>query len=166
MTKARQDRLLAALIAKLPAGQAPWRRDERVAWLRMMATAFDVVYGPCAPVVIAPADTREDASAADLSGPVPRPAVAPAADALSRPRPPARRFTVDHDGFATGDGQPIAIEELPEGATLWDERTGLECGDVTAILWRDIGTTRRSLPLGVTLKPATEARPPHSNNVA
>jgi hypothetical protein len=164
MTKARQDRLLAALIAKLPAGQAPWRRDQRVAWLRMMATAFDVVYGPCAPVAIAPADSREDAPAAGFDDLTPRPVSA--AGALSRPRPPARRFTVDHDGFAMGDGQPIAIEDLPEGATLWDERTGLECGDVTAILWRDIGTTRRSLPPGVTLKPAAEARPPHSNNVA
>jgi hypothetical protein len=166
MTKARQDRLLAALIAKLPAGQAPWRCDQRVAWLRMMATAFDVVYGPCAPVAIAPADAREDAPAADLAGPAPRPAAAPAAGVLSRPGPPVRRFIVDHDGFAMGDGHPLAIEDLPEGATLWDERTGLECGDVTAILWRDIGTTRRSLPPGVTLKPATEARPPHSNNFA
>lgn len=164
MTKARQDRLLAALIAKLPAGEAPWRCDQRVAWLRMMATAFDVVYGPCAPVVIAAADAREDAPAADLAGPAARPVSA--AGALSRPPPPARRFIVDHDGFAMGDGHPLAIEDLPEGATLWDERTGLECGDVTAILWRDIGTTRRSLPPGVTLKPATEARPPHSNIVA
>ena len=164
MTKARQDRLLAALIAKLPAGQALWRRDQRVAWLRMMASAFDVVYGPCAPVAIAPADAREDGPAAGCNDLTACPVSV--AGALSRPQRSVRRFIVDHDGFAMGDGQPIAMEDLPEGATLWDERTGLECGDVTAILWRDIGTTRRSLPSGVTLKPATEARPPLSNTVA
>ena len=178
MTKARQDRLLAALIAKLPVGEGPWRREERVAWLRMMATAFDVVYGPCAQIAIAPADARWEA-AADACEDVPAAgsedltsfpgSTAASADdlaprlvsregALSRRQRPARRFLVDQDGFAMGDGQPIAMEDLPEGVTLWDERTGLECGDVTTILWRDIGTTRRSLPCGVTLKPASEFR--------
>jgi hypothetical protein len=56
-----------------------------------------------------------------------------------------------------GDGRPVAMEDLPADATLWDERTGVECGDVAAILWRDIGTSRRSLPPGVTLKPIFDA---------
>ena len=164
MNKVRQDRLLAALIAKLPSGEALWRREERVAWLRMMATAFDVVYGPCAPVAIAPADMREDTPAAVCEGLTLLPVFGEGA--LSRRQRPVRRFIVDQDGFAMGDGQPIAMDDLPEGATLWDERTGLECGDVTTILWRDIGTTRRSLPPGVTLKAAAEVRPPLNSNTA
>lgn len=68
-----------------------------------------------------------------------------------------RRFYVDHDGFAMGDARPIAMEDLPDGATLWDERSGPECGDVATILWRDIGTTRKSLPLGVVFKAAVKS---------
>ena len=64
-----------------------------------------------------------------------------------------QRFHVDRDGFAMGDGKPVAIEDLPAGAILWDERVGIECGDVASILWRDIGTSRRSLPPSVTLRP-------------
>jgi hypothetical protein len=59
---------------------------------------------------------------------------------------------VDRDGFAMGDGKPVAMEEVPAGTILWDERVGIECGDVAAILWRDIGTSRRSLPPGITLR--------------
>jgi hypothetical protein len=65
----------------------------------------------------------------------------------------AQRFSVDRDGFAMGDGRPVAMDDLPAGVILWDERVGLECGDASAILWRDIGTSRRSLPPGVTLRP-------------
>jgi hypothetical protein len=65
----------------------------------------------------------------------------------------SQRFYVDRDGFALGDGKPIAMEDLPAGAILWDERVGIESGDVAAILWRNTGTSRRSLPPGVILKP-------------
>ena len=162
MPKAKHDRLLAALIAKLPTDSAEWPRAERIAWLRMIAMAFDVVYGPCGGVrIVHEADEAAHADAVDDVASVPH-----------SPRPPpsesesgegALRFYVDHDGFAMGSfdngsgERPIAMDDLPAGATLWDERTGIECGDAAAILWRDIGTTRRSLPLGVTLKPAFEA---------
>ena len=56
-----------------------------------------------------------------------------------------------------GDGKPIAMEDLPAGATLWDERAGVECGDVAAILWREIGTSHRGLPPGVSLRPVLHA---------
>jgi hypothetical protein len=158
-SQAKRDPLLAALIARLPAAPE-WPCADRSAWLRMMAMAFDVVYGPCGGVPIAP------------DGDAPAPTQARAADeaaAALRAQPAqaapsgAPRFYVDHDGFAMGvfdNGagcRPIAIEDLLLGATLWDERTGMESGDIAAILWRDIGTTRRSLPAGVTLKPAFEA---------
>jgi hypothetical protein len=154
MTKAKHDPLLAALIAKLPIETEHWPRDNRIAWLRMMALAFDVVYGPCGGVLIAPDEAHDRRRAGETD----EAATAPHSifDDVGPPRPP-HRFYVDHDGFAMGDGRPIAMEDLPADATLWDERTGMECGDVAAILWRDIGTTRRSLPLGVILKPAFEA---------
>jgi hypothetical protein len=156
----KHDRLLAALIAKLPARTDYWPRAERIAWLRMMAMAFDVVYGPCGDVRIAPeaGESARVGNTYEVAGAT-RAAQAEADD--DAPEAAPQRFYVDHDGFAMGafvnGGRPIAMEDLPAGATLWDERSGIECGDVAAILWRDIGTTRRSLPLGVILKPAFEA---------
>ena len=156
MTKAKHDRLLAALIARLPAETEQWLRADRIAWLRMMAMAFDVIYGSCGDVRIAPAEASEATrvgEADQASSPPPHKPAAPVSPGTSQ------RFYVDRDGFAMGafdnrsGGAPIAMEDLPAGATLWDERAGIESGDVAAILWRDIGTTRRSLPLGVTLKP-------------
>jgi hypothetical protein len=155
MSKARHDRLLAALIAKLPAEMAQWSRADRVAWLRMMAMAFDVAYGPCGGIRIALEEACDDgrsisgdrsASAAHHEPPEHRPTAQSMSDV-------PQRFYVDRDGFAMGDGRPVAMEDLPTGAILWDERVGIECGDAAAILWRDIGTTRRSLPPGVTLRP-------------
>ena len=160
MAKAKHDRLLAALIAKLPAGAEPWPRTERIAWLHMMALAFDVIHGPCGGVRIDPMEAGESMPAGRTDHPAAAPHPAPAA--AVRPGAP-QRFYVDRDGFAMGacdhgsSGKPIAMEDLPAGATLWDERTGIECGDAAAILWRDIGATRRSLPPGVTLKPAFDA---------
>ncbi len=140
---ARHDNLLAALIAKLPAKSEPWRRDERIAWLRMMAMAFDVVYGGCGGVAVTPAAPDDGAA-------IPADIEDKSASA------PVRRYYVDRDGFAMGDGRPIAMDELPTPAVLWDERAGIESGDVGAILWRDVGATRKSLPAGVTLKSAIE----------
>jgi hypothetical protein len=151
MIKARHDRLLMALIAKLPTEIARWPRADRIAWLQMMAMAFDVVYGPCGAIRVAPHEawaSGEDQSGDD-GGDVPTGQHATLEAAPGKPR----RFYVDRDGFAMGDGKPVAVEDLPAGAILWDERTALECGDVTAILWRNIGTSRRSLPPGVTLQP-------------
>jgi hypothetical protein len=159
MTTAKHDRLLAALIAKLPTRAEQWPRADRIAWLRMMAMAFDVVYGPCGGVRIAP-DAGEPACAGHLPE---TQTTSRAAATDAEPAGTPHRFYVDHDGFAmaafdNGAGnRPIAMEDLPAGAILWDERTGIECGDVGAILWRDIGTTRRGLPPGVALKPAFEA---------
>jgi len=159
MTKPKHDRLLAALIAKLPATE-PWPRADRIAWLRMMAMAFDVIYGPSGGVRIAPVETGEATRAGQADQAAAAPHHAPA-----EPAPPGtpQRFYVDRDGFAMGafdngsGAMPIAMEDLPAGATLWDERAGMECGDVAAILWRGIGATRRSLPPGVSLKPAFDA---------
>jgi hypothetical protein len=149
MIKAKHDRLLAALIAKLPAEAAPWPCTDRVAWLRMMAMAFDVVYGPGGGIRVSFDHAGGDDRDVDAlhHEPVDHRAAAPPAPGV------AKRFYIDRDGFAMGDGRPIAMEDLPPGAILWDERAGIECGDASAILWRDIGTSRRSLPPGITLRP-------------
>src|SRR6266849_5326957 len=151
MAKAKHDRLLVALIAKLPMEIAQWPRADRIAWLQMIAMAFDVVYGPCGGIRVAAEEARADD--ADQSANAPRPVSARhQVTAQAAPSTP-QRFYVDRDGFAMGDGKPVAMEDLPAGAILWDERVGIECGDVAAILWRDIGTSRRSLPPSVTLRP-------------
>jgi hypothetical protein len=147
MAQSKHDRLLAALIGKLPAEKTQWRRDDRIAWLWMMALAFDVVYGPCGGIRIA---SDEDAAIADAPS---QAAISPP-DAQNETISVPTRFYVDRDGFAMGDGRPLALDDLPAYATLWDERTGGEAGDIATILWRDVGTTRRNLPLGVMLKPA------------
>jgi len=154
MTKVRHDPLLSALIARLPADAAQWPRAARIGWLQMMAMAFDVVYGPCDGIRVASEEGRSDDRGVSNQPESRIPFHGPAEHrALAQPAAAAQRFYVDRDGFAMGDGRPIAMEELPAGVVLWDERVGLECGDATAILWRDIGTSRRSLPPEVTLRP-------------
>jgi hypothetical protein len=151
MAKAKRDRLLVALIAKLPMELAPWPRAERIAWLQMIAMAFDVVYGPCSGIRVVDGGAHGDE--AGRSANTPRPVFAghhvTAPAASHKPQ----RFYVDRDGFAMGDGKPITVEELPAGTILWDERVGIDCGDAAAILWRGIGTSRRSLPPGIILMP-------------
>jgi hypothetical protein len=151
MTKAKHDRLLVALIAKLPTEITQWPRADRVAWLQMMAMAFSAIYGPCGGIRVVP----EDARAGDGDESAKAQHQVSAAHRVTAPVAPTapQRFYVDRDGFAMADGKPIAMEDLAPGTILWDERVGIECGDVAAILWRDIGTSRRSLPPSVTLRP-------------
>ena len=149
MAKAKRDRLLVALIAKLPMEAARWPRADRIAWLQMIAMALDVVYGPCGGIRVLAAradDVDERANA-------PRPVSAGHHVAAQAAPPAPQRFYVDRDGFAMGDGKPVTMEDLPAGVILWDERVGIDCGDAAAILWRGIGTSRRSLPPGIILRP-------------
>jgi hypothetical protein len=151
MAKAKRDRLLVALIAKLPMELAPWPRADRIAWLQMIAMALDVVYGPCSGIRVV--DEGAHGDEAGRSANAPRPVLAGHhVTAQAAPRTP-QRFYVDRDGFAMGDGKPVTMEDLPAGTILWDERVGIDCGDAVAILWRDIGTSRRSLPPGIILRP-------------
>ncbi len=46
------DPVIAALIQKLPKGKDDWPVDQRVTWLQMIAMAFDLAYGPGAPISI------------------------------------------------------------------------------------------------------------------
>ena len=93
------------------------------------------------------AAARSPSRAADTLAPSASPV---GTDAPASPRP--RRFYVDHDGFAMCDGRPIGADDLPANAILWDERTGIDRGDPAAILWRDVGASRQTLPPGVVLR--------------
>jgi hypothetical protein len=141
---AKLDPLLIMTFARFPEA-APWTMPERRALIGILIpNVCDVVYGP--------AERAETSPAA-----VPRLEIAAA---TSKPSTSGGRYYVDHDGFAMCDGQPLSIEELKPGTILHDERTGMEQGDIGAILWRDIGTTKRGLPAGVTLvATAPEHRP-------
>jgi hypothetical protein len=151
MAKAKRDRLLVALIAKLPMEAAQWPRADRIAWLQMIAMALDVVYGPCGGIRVMAEGAHGDEAGHSANAPG---SMSAGHRPTAQAAPPApQRFHVDRDGFAMGDGKPVAMEDLPASAILWDERLGIECGDVAAILWRDIGTSRRSLPPGITLRP-------------
>ena len=151
MAKAKRDRLLVALIARLPMEVAQWPRADRIAWLQMIAMALDVVYGPCGGIRVVAEGAHGDEAGHSANAPG---SVSAAHRPTAQAAPPApQRFYVDRDGFAMADGKPVAMEDLPAGIILWDERVGIECGDVAAILWRDVGTSRRSLPPGITLRP-------------
>ena len=151
MAKAKRDRLLVALIAKLPMEAAPWPRADRIAWLQMIAMALDVVYGRCGGIRVVAEGAPGDEAGYSANAPLP---VSAEHHVTAQAAPLApQRFYVDRDGFAMGDGKPVAMEDLPAGTILWDERVGIESGDAAAILWRDIGTSRRSLPPGITLRP-------------
>src|SRR5260370_28766995 len=71
MAKAKRDRLLVALIAKLPMEVAPWPRADRIAWLQMIAMALDVVYGPCGGIRVVAEGTHGDEAGCNAKAPTP-----------------------------------------------------------------------------------------------
>jgi hypothetical protein len=169
--------LIRALVAELPLpAKDGFPGSARESWIAMARHAFDVVYG----VADADLPTAQDVRGILRNYPETNPVTAenyrqyaaslehlrrasldpPMAEAIPGMVPMAggtagRRFYVDHDGFAMVDGQPLAFNDLPSIVTLWDERVGYDAGDVTAILWKDVGTVKMPLPPGVRLVPVT-----------
>src|SRR5258708_25884454 len=74
MAKAKRDRLLVALSAKLPMEAAQWPRADRIAWLQMIAMALDVVYGPCGGIRVVAEGTHGDEAGHSANAPRPVPA--------------------------------------------------------------------------------------------
>lgn len=142
------DPLLAALIGKLPPAAGGWHRSERAAWLRLMAMAFDVVYG---------AEEAIDVPSflSDTPGPTPRSEDhaprAPARPAAPPQRPPhtvnGQDFYVDKDGFARCDyqfmdgvpvpdpGRRVLASEAAEAEAIYDYRGTAR--DRSTIVWAD-----------------------------
>jgi hypothetical protein len=149
-TPALDNALIRALVAELPLpAKDGFPGSARESWIAMARHAFDVVYGaadvfkpliyvdPPMPEAMAPQAER----VGEVRGPI----------KVQYPADGTRRFYVDHDGFAMIDGQPLAFNDLPSIVTLWDERVGYDAGDVSAILWKDVGTVKMPLPPGVRL---------------
>jgi hypothetical protein len=154
--------LIRALVAELPLpAKDGFPGSARESWIAMARHAFDVVYGVAASSPVEAHDTSdgihrqyaasvEHLRRASVDPPMAE-AMAPPAERLGE----VRRYYIDHDGFAMVDGQPLAFNELPSIVTLLDERVGYDAGDVTAILWKDVGTVKMPLPPGVRLVPVT-----------
>lgn len=121
------DALIAALIDKLPAIGKPFPAEQRAAWLKMMAMAFDVAYGAGdeLPDFLGTFGGKAGGGMRDAASAAPAP---------PKPQPPGPRFIIDRQGYArNGDGEPV----LPGDVTdiIVDQRG--ETGDLGAIVWAD-----------------------------
>lgn len=128
----KPDPLLAALIAKLPAGGSSWPAEDRSAWLKMMAMAFNVVYAGEA--VEMPKFLAETGGQAGMSD-----ALAAATERAQRALEPFVRmaphaFYIDKEGVARGQGgkQILASDVI---GVIYDLRG--DKGDLGTIMWAD-----------------------------
>jgi hypothetical protein len=160
------DPLLAALIGRLPTPGSPamnsgWAAASRVNWLRMMAMAFDSIYGPSGGDILVvdalnerdwPMESRvaraapHGAAGPGAEKPVmpPSPAGEPSAPVTSAAETPSSKrpngvrphFYIDRDGYARrypGDERVTASEAA--GWVIYDRRG--EAGDLASIVWGD-----------------------------
>ncbi|MCK9549127.1 hypothetical protein [Aquamicrobium sp.] len=134
MARTKTDPLISALIAKLPPSGEGWPVDRQIAWLKMMAQAFAVVYGGNA---VAQLDAQE--VAAPKAAPAPPP-----------PKPePKYPFVIDTQGYvrkSNAKGKRVlpgeidnVVHDLSNGAVdlrsiIWaDDSTGLNGADLTIV---------------------------------
>ena len=170
----RLDPLIAAVVAKIPGADAT--REQRIAWLRMIAMAMDNVHGAVGapidipdflepkrdpiPVSRGPAARAEleDRYAASVAAPSGKQVIVPPGMAPLQPAaPPAvtgltlvrTRFFIDRQGIARSDpgGQPANFAD-GRGEIWFDERG--ESGDLGAILWADGSTGVAGKPIEVS----------------
>lgn len=138
----KDDPLLAALIDKLPKPGA-WTAEGRTAWLKMVAMAFDVVYGPVDGVEIPeflserrPAPLRIAAAIELPANGLPPNATVWTDEKIAEARGkvgPA--FYIDDRGFARKAGGERVLASDVSGAVLYDQRG--EQADLGAIVWAD-----------------------------
>lgn len=138
-TSAGNDPLIAALIAKLPKPGTAYSRGARINWLRMLVMAFNEAYGLEEPIAVSPElePRRVPLRLVPVDGDMARLAVPPAPN----PEPlSAPRYVIDSEGFAMLGTKPVAPEDIPAGATLWDERQVGDQLDLSTVLWKGEGT--------------------------
>jgi hypothetical protein len=117
------DPLIAAMVGKLPRAGEAFPPEQRAAWLKMMAMAFDVAYGAGGASVDIPQfiDCKFESN------------TSPAAPTKPADRGPV--FMIDKDGIAKrNDGTRLMPADVA-GAVLYDKRG--ELGDLGAITWAD-----------------------------
>lgn len=128
------DELLTAMVRKLPP-HGPFPPEARAAWLKMMAMAFDVTYGPEEPAIALPlrSSARETYSEEFTVGEPPKGVVAAKPGGGFEPR-----FYISKDGRALQDpgARPVKATEVPSHEIIYDERP-LGLRDLAAIEWAD-----------------------------
>jgi hypothetical protein len=144
-----RDKLLEALIDKLPEPGTPWPHEDRASWLNLMKAAFDLVYG------------REGAPALHIvghPGPIELPKLPLVGDDLPELASP-KAWHVDAGGIARSpEGDEAPLEGVPRGTWLVDLRTE-GAGRFDTIIWAD-GTwpephvTQRGIKLNLDGKAA------------
>lgn len=137
MPKSKLDPLFAAIIAKLPASGATWEAKDRDAWLHMMTSAFNVVYG---------AETGAQANTAVTSSFNMQ--IAQMNGKRKPGRPPKAKahaghdYYIDKEGFAHADGGGrVSPEDVPDGELIFDYRGAKR--DRDTIIWADGSTGAR-----------------------
>lgn len=128
----QHDPLIVALFGKLPPECTPFPLDRRLAWLRMAAMTFDLVYGVEEGVAVVRADGRDDLLARISRNHADPPTVTmgetvrlpkdPAR--LPRARAPDQMFVIDLDGVAWGRDAPLSLSAVGQGDPVWDFRPG------------------------------------------
>jgi hypothetical protein len=129
-----RDPLLNALIDKLPP-PGVWPANERSAWLKMMAMAFDVVYGAAEGGV----EITRNGKAGLIAG-MSEDEMERHAESTKPADPPfssvVRTFFIDREGFARGPGGVRIVASQVDGR-LYDLRGE---GDLGSIVWADGST--------------------------
>ncbi len=116
------DRLLDALIDKLPASGEAWPQPDRDAWLSLMRSAFDLVYG-------------RDGQAPPKQTPVELPKIPLVGD--DAPAAPVKDWHVDAGGVARSpDGEEAPLEGVPRNTGFLDLRPGSD-GRLDTVIWAD-----------------------------
>lgn len=139
------DPLLAALIAKLPAVGDEFTREQRAAWLKMMAMAFDVAYGPTeSPLELPTVEAMRGAVA-----PIPA-AAAPAG--AQRAAHAGHDFYISMDGtVCNASGEPVLVSDIPPDEIVFDYRpVGGDFRDLDSITWADGSHGRAGIAAGIS----------------
>jgi hypothetical protein len=161
---AKRHALIAALYAELGDEEpGSFTVEKRLAWLRMMAMAFDRAYGIEAPIEVAiagvPRVMMADAQRVEVpaAAPLTLPQFLPpsndgvyAAARLGKPRVADQRYLVDLDGVAFGPRGQIDPADIPSGEYLWDFRAGEP--DLAAVTWASGAVEQASLPALTVLR--------------
>ena len=173
MPPAHSDALLAAIISKLPAPGAPWPGEQRVIWLRLLVRAMDLCYrqAPSIRVEMDECDdppVRGDALGTHVPPGAPPKSEQPQVDvramvtdaASAAPALQEEPFIIDRDGFAMRGVFPLAWQDVPPGALIFDDRVGLDADDWESIMWKTVGVVKGGAPrpAGVVLRPGRPAQ--------
>lgn len=140
--------LIAAVVWQLPK-DGPFSAEQRTAWLKMAAMAFDVVYGPVDAAMIVPIGTDARPGAVNWQGAARAVADAPVP---GREAHAGHKFYIGADGTAcNAAGEPVLKSDVPADEMIFDYRAvgAGEFRDTAGIRWADGETGVGGLEPGV-----------------